>query len=249
MIHSIPQQPDPDWKQISAIEICDNAEPLVPVSLAPGKLKCYPAYYKLGIPNAIPECHVRKGVYLRLLQAAELLPEGISLLVLDSWRPYAVQQYLYDTLYNAIETRWPDKSPTALEQLTREFVSLPSTHPQTPSPHLTGGSVDVTLIDEQGLMLDMGTLFDEASSGSHSGAFELLENPTPHEQQIIGHRRLLYRVMTAAGFTNLPSEWWHYDFGNQLWAWYSNSTQACYGVAQPDNLESRWRKELDSQKD
>ena len=30
--------------------------------------------------------------------------------------------------------------------------------------------------------------------------------------------------MLDAGFSNLPSEWWHYDFGDQLWAWHTGAT-------------------------
>ncbi|MFH7565922.1 MULTISPECIES: M15 family metallopeptidase [Oceanimonas] len=245
MNKTIPLLNDPDWRRVSALPIHENNEALVPASLASSGLHCYPAYYKLGIPNAVPECHMRRGVYQRLLTASRSLPAGLTLLVLDSWRPYSVQQYLYDTLYNAIENHWPDKPATELEQLTREFVSLPSTDPSAPSPHLTGGSVDVTLVDEHGLMLDMGTQFDEATSWSHTAAFEQLDTPTAHEQKVIANRRLLYQAMTGAGFTNLPSEWWHYDFGNQLWAWYSGQPQACYGPTHPESLESRWRKEID----
>ncbi len=245
MTKSIPVWSDPDWSQVSVLPIVDNGEDLVPASLAPDRLVCYPAYYKLGIPNGIPECYMRLGVYRRLLAAARALPAGLSLLVLDSWRPYSVQQYLYDTLYNAIENHWPRKTASELEQLTREFVSLPSTSPQAPSPHLTGGSVDVTLLDKDGLMLDMGTLFDEATPWSHTAAFEQVENPDAREKTVIANRRLLYQAMTAAGFTNLPSEWWHYDFGNQLWAWYSGQPNACYGPTHPESLENRWRQEID----
>lgn len=244
-MHRIPLTPEPVWPEVLNIKIAENKEPLVPTSLAPSLLKTYPAYYHLGIPHALPACHVRLGIYQRLLQAAAQLPQGLSLLVLDGWRPYAVQQYLYDTLYHALATKLVNKTELELESLTREFVSLPSTAITAPSPHLTGGSVDVTLIDTQGLMLDMGTQFDEASPLSHSHAFEPITTPDAEQRSIIENRRLLYKVMTSVGFTNLPSEWWHFDFGNQLWAWYSGTTHAIYGVAQLDSLESRWRKEVD----
>lgn len=244
-MNPIPFKPEPIWDEVLKITIDDNQEPLVPTSLAPWLLTMYPAYYKMGIPNALPECHVRIGIYQRLLKAAEQLPKGISLLVLDGWRPYVVQKYLYDTLYNALAAKLITKSPLELENLTREFVSLPSAVATAPSPHLTGGSVDVTLIDQQGLMLDMGTQFDEASSLSHTHAFEEIAEPNEQQQAVIENRRLLYEVMRQVGFTNLPSEWWHFDFGNQLWAWYSGTERAIYGAAQLDNLESRWRREVD----
>lgn len=44
------------------------------------------------------------------------------------------------------------------------------------------------------------------------------------------NRRLLYKIMTEAGFTNLPSEWWHYDYGDRFWAYYNNCSAIYEGV-------------------
>jgi D-alanyl-D-alanine dipeptidase len=33
--------------------------------------------------------------------------------------------------------------------------------------------------------------------------------------------------MIKAGFTNLPTEWWHYDYGDKFWAYY-NKTRTLY---------------------
>jgi D-alanyl-D-alanine dipeptidase len=34
--------------------------------------------------------------------------------------------------------------------------------------------------------------------------------------------------MTDAGFTNMPTKWWHYDYGNKFWAYYTKEP-AKYG--------------------
>ncbi|MFZ9739796.1 MAG: M15 family metallopeptidase, partial [Prochlorotrichaceae cyanobacterium] len=48
----------------------------------------------------------------------------------------------------------------------------------------------------------------------------------------------LRQVMTTAGFANHPKEWWHFSYGDQLWAWLreqdadlknESRTVACYG--------------------
>jgi D-alanyl-D-alanine dipeptidase len=39
------------------------------------------------------------------------------------------------------------------------------------------------------------------------------------------HRQLLYQVMSAAGFQRHPREWWHFSYGDQLWAWLLNQEQ------------------------
>ncbi|QOR41031.1 M15 family metallopeptidase [Billgrantia diversa] len=198
----------------------------------------------MGIPGAVPECFVREGVYKALLAAARALPEGLGLVVLDGWRPWRVQQYLFDTLYEAIHLHHPGLGEEQLLERTREFVSLPSRDPAAPSPHLTGGAVDVTLCDADGLPLDMGTLFDEALPASHSDHYERLEPLSQAQRRARDNRRLLHRIMSEQGFTNLPSEWWHYDLGDQLWAYYGGHAEACYGPAELDTIENRWRRQL-----
>jgi D-alanyl-D-alanine dipeptidase len=40
---------------------------------------------------------------------------------------------------------------------------------------------------------------------------------------------LLNQVMTHSGFQRHPTEWWHFSYGDQLWAWISNEKSAIYG--------------------
>jgi D-alanyl-D-alanine dipeptidase len=45
-------------------------------------------------------------------------------------------------------------------------------------------------------------------------------------------RRLLYSVMTDAGFRGIPEEWWHFSIGDQEWAFQTSATAAVYGPAE-----------------
>lgn len=238
----IPDHPLPDWSALRDIPIVERNDPLLPTSLSPG-LATYPAYYKMGVPHAVDECFVRREVFDRLMLASQRLPAGMRLVVLDGWRPFIVQQYLFDTLINLLQHARPDLDADARYAFTRTLVSPPSTDPDAPSPHLTGGSVDVTLSDADGRLLDMGTLFDEASPLSWSAA---LEDPVHDDRygEARVHRRILYNAMTGAGFTNLPSEWWHYDFGNQLWALHRGEPRAIYGATRPPGVERLWQHQL-----
>ncbi|WP_432696549.1 M15 family metallopeptidase [Marinobacterium sp. YM272] len=239
----IPSLNLPDWTQMQQIPISDCGEPLQPASLS-DDWKIWPAYFHQGISGAMPECLVRLGVYNRLLDAAERLPEGYQLIILDGWRPFTVQQYLYDTLLNLMEHANPDQPAEARALEARALVSPPSTEADAPSPHLTGAAVDVTLADAEGRLLDMGSLFDEAGPLSWCAALESDEHHALGEFMARHHRRVLYHAMTGAGFTNLPSEWWHYDYGDQLWAWYSGSDHAIYGATRPPTLEHLWQEQL-----
>jgi len=240
----IPSIPLPDWDALQRKPIRECGERLQPAGLCP-LWHTWPAYYHQGITGALPECYLRLHVFERLLQAARSLPEQFQLVLLDGWRPFTVQQYLYDTLLNLMQHAHPEQPAEQLALETRKLIAPPSVDAAAPSPHLTGGSVDVTLADRNGELVDMGTLFDEASPLSYAAALEDEErHHSTHDLSARHHRRVLYQAMTGAGFTNLPSEWWHFDYGNQLWAWYSGAEHALYGATQPPSLEQLWRAQL-----
>jgi D-alanyl-D-alanine dipeptidase len=51
------------------------------------------------------------------------------------------------------------------------------------------------------------------------------------QQAALFHQRrsLLAAVMQQAGFAQHPNEWWHFSYGDQLWAWRTGGQQAIYG--------------------
>ena len=40
-------------------------------------------------------------------------------------------------------------------------------------------------------------------------------------------------VMLKAGFVQHPNEWWHFSYGDQLWAWKNKTAFAIYGLCSP----------------
>ncbi|NQV55976.1 MAG: D-alanyl-D-alanine dipeptidase [Rhodospirillales bacterium] len=79
--------------------------------------------------------------------------------------------------------------------------------PRRGSPHSRGVAIDLTLIDQKGQELDMGTGFDAFTPLSHHGNIEV----SPAAQ----HNRLtLLGLMTAAGWDFYRNEWWHYQLFN-----------------------------------
>lgn len=193
-------------------------EPLVPLSNLSAKIRVYSYYYHQGYPGALQDCYLREGVARRLRQAAEQLPTGYALVVLDGWRPFQLQLALYEQFkQNLLKQGWPDDA--ALAEQVRKYVAFPSTQPDNPSPHLTGGAVDLTIAGPDG-WLDMGTPFDDFSERAATRYYECLPDRAcgEREEQIRRNRRWLYHLMTGAGFTNYPEEWWHYDYGDHHWA-------------------------------
>lgn len=221
----IPIHADYDWQQLELIDIIDSNEILEKIPNTKN-LAQRPIYYELGVANAIDICVARTSVINKLKEAANLLPDNIGLLVLDAWRPREVQLEIQNQVRKVIIQRYPDMSEAQREQFLLEFVAPADS--DFVSPHLTGGSVDVTLYDyNTEKCLHMGSNFDEPTERSYTRYYEY--NNT--DINACYNRRLLYYVMTKVGFSNLPTEWWHYDYGNQLWAYYSNKEHAIYNKA------------------
>jgi len=80
-------------------------------------------------------------------------------------------------------------------------------------PHSTGGAVDLSIIDPDGKKLDMGT-----KMGVDYGLDKTRTDSTVISRAARKNRQILIRVMTAAGFVNYPTEWWHWSYGDQYWA-------------------------------
>lgn len=176
-------------------------EPLVPVE--DPRIRVLGAYWHEGWPFARPGAFVRSEVLARLRSALDCLPHGFGFAVWDAWRDPRLQELLYERAY-------------ADPWLPPGFVHEPSSDPARPSPHTTGGTVDLTLT-WRNVPLGLGTGFDafvpRAFARSLEGPDAVAADRLPRDL-----RRLLRSAMTARGFVQLASEWWHFEFGTRLWA-------------------------------
>ncbi|OYU32328.1 MAG: D-alanyl-D-alanine dipeptidase [Comamonadaceae bacterium PBBC2] len=135
------------------------------------------------------------GVQAALTRLAVEHPQ-LRLVVLDALRPHRVQEAL-----------WAHLEGTDLRQYLAD--------PARGSIHSYGMAVDVTLLQDDGTELDMGTGFDELSIVSHP------QHEAEHLQQglltptHIANRLALRDAMVASGFQAISTEWWHFDFGDR----------------------------------
>lgn len=216
-----------DWSEIEKVPVHENRSPLVALHETQ-KLKLEPIYYKLGLDGAINSIYLREEVVQRLYQAANQLPQNVGLLVLDGWRPLSVQCSLRKKMHQEILSKHPTASAEWIENELDNFVANPNRSGMRP-PHLTGGSVDVTLYNIQSMTaLDMGGEFDETGIRSFTNALEKITDIT--KQSAKTNRRILVNTMINAGFTNIPTEWWHFDYGNANWAYFSDNPISFYGA-------------------
>ncbi len=187
-------------------------------------------YASLGAPygDRDPDW-LRSGVLKRLLEAQATLSQlapGWRLQIFDAYRPVEVQAFMVQhTLGSLARERGVDPE-TGREKLLSEVYRIwspPNLDPAAPPPHSTGAAVDLTLVDAQGQPVFMGSPIDELSERS-APDYYAESDPVAH-----GHRQLLNQVMTAQGFARHPGEWWHFSWGDQLWAWVQGEPQAYYG--------------------
>lgn len=193
-------------------------------------------YPKFGMKNAIHKCLIREETLERLLLACTYLPKGISFKILDAYRPWNLQNELYYAYKPEIIKKFNLEGLSLEEQekVISNYVSIPTKDENLPPLHTTGGAIDLILTNRNTLKdLDFGIFFDEFSNLSNTVSFENSTN-----EIVKSNRRLLYNVMTEVGFTNLPSEIWHYDYGNRAWAFYKNEKAIYKGVFDAKQIKS-----------
>lgn len=209
----IPASRDYDWDAIPAPQEC--GEPLIDPTLLSSRIIYGAAYLQQGLPGAEKTCRCRRTVARKLRLAADKLPQGYGIYIFDSLRSLSVQKALYDQFRQTAVKEHPNATPEELENIIDEFVALPVKRLDRPSPHATGGAVDLTLI-KGGQLLDMGTGFDDFTALAHTGALE--ETCPPGLEEARQNRRILYHLMESVGLVNYSSEWWHFAYGERQWA-------------------------------
>lgn len=182
-------------------------------------------YYR-SISGAEAVLKARREVVGRLTRVNRRLKQhGVELLALDAYRLLECQRGLWNFFVDKAKTSIRLASQAAAENYALKFCSDPRnfdrSDPRTWPTHLTGGAVDVTLksLAGRGESLYMGGIFDDPSGVSKTDYFERHQRTgSCSDLEARANRRLLYWAMAAEGFANLPTEWWHYDWGTQRWA-------------------------------
>lgn len=156
---------------------------------------------QISLAYATPDNFAKRVVYAKgakpalRLQAYECLLKaikaaqscGLTIIVYDAYRPAAAQEIFWQAIADP------------------RYVADASVG----SNHTRGVAIDVSLIDESGNLLDMGTGFDAMCEKSHHNRNDL---PT----QVQRNRNLLLGIMLHAGFSAIPTEWWHYELPNSI---------------------------------
>ncbi|WP_320676657.1 M15 family metallopeptidase [Prochlorococcus sp. MIT 1300] len=233
--------------------INECGENLVKIPVSFFRLQPHP-YVALGAPYQRIDApyFLRKDVVRRLLAAQDELqridPET-SLVIFDGWRPINVQAFMVEHAINQeCESRGiAPLDPTkrferkkAIESVKR-FWAAPSFDPMTPPPHSTGGAVDITISDVNGRPLDMGSEIDQIGAISEPDYFsDLRQKIVTNKTRLFNYRRRILAIaMSKVGFLQHPNEWWHFSYGDQMWAFICNEREAIYGALSSIDNKSR----------
>jgi len=155
-------------------------------------------FMKKDVYGCLTHAYLQKETMAKLKKAQESLEKahpGYHLLIYDAARPLSKQWELWNTL-----TEYPPAK-------RRTYVADPKEH----SIHNYGSAIDLTVADETGKPLEMGTKYDFFGEMAYPKEESRLLKAGKLSQKAIDNRLILRNVMTQAGFTAIEYEWWHFN--------------------------------------
>lgn len=163
--------------------------------------------------------YVRSELLKKLESAAKSLADPYQLVVRAGHRPIAVQRRLLKECAADYKRDNPGISDEEALAHARDFVSDPDI---TLPPHVCGAAVDVEIIDSTtGKYLDFGSTMNDDNEKS------FLYYPDLTKEQK-ANRLLLLTAMLEAGLASCMTEWWHFSYGDQIWAWFYGKQDSLY---------------------
>jgi D-alanyl-D-alanine dipeptidase len=176
------------------------------------------------------ECYtkIRKTVYDKLCLAQNHLPNDWRFRIYEGYRSLEVQQALFDAEYQRASERHLQASHEDVFHETTQLVApvMNLDGSQNIPPHSTGAAVDLEVITPQGKLVDMGMSVKDWNIVEPEVCFTVT---TAIPKIAREHRKILAAAMKTQGFVNYATEWWHYSYGDQYWAYHRKIKKALYG--------------------
>lgn len=171
---------------------------------------------------------------------ADILGGAVELYIDEGYRSPELQASLYETVFPAlIRKQNPKFTDQQMLVLRDEMIAKPAILGDSPSPHATGAAVDVRLRYKSP---DTGYVAGNEIAMGHARANRLAqpdyyEHTKPKNLQLQTNRRVFYWIMRGAllgddsGFVVNPTEYWHWSYGDQMWAQLRHAPEAFYSFA------------------
>jgi D-alanyl-D-alanine dipeptidase len=166
---------------------------------------------------------VRAGLAARLRRAADVLPRGVRLLVIEGYRSPGLQRRYFEGYLSSLREASPGSDEERLRMLASRYVSPPEI-----APHSAGAAVDLTLCSAGGAEFDLGTPVNATPEQSAGACCTAHPSVTGEARR---NRTVLSEALRAAGLVNYPTEWWHWSYGDRYWAMATGAPSAVYAAA------------------
>jgi len=157
-------------------------------------------FMKKNVYGDLTHAYLQPEMATKLSKASTLLQQakpGYKLLVYDAARPNSAQYKLWDALD---DLKIPPRQKT-------QYVA----DPKIGSNHNFGCAIDLTVVDEKGIPLDMGTKYDFFGPLAYPRSEQEMLKQGKLTAKQISNRNILRKAMVQSGFTVNTTEWWHFD--------------------------------------
>ncbi|HLC38753.1 MAG TPA: M15 family metallopeptidase [Patescibacteria group bacterium] len=164
--------------------------------------------------------YLRKTVAKMLQKAEKFLPNGMTFIIGDAWRPQYVQRKIFKDFICKFTKKYPKWSEKRIIKEVEKYVA--PADGKYASGHMTGGAVDLRLWknDRKVPMKSSKLSYQENAKSIQSKLPVYLQN----------NRKIMFTALAKAGLSNYPSEYWHWSYGDIWWAERNHQKIAKYGV-------------------
>ena len=158
-------------------------------------------------PLETNDWRIRQVVRDKVIACSEALPDGLCLMVFEAFRSRERQWELWKPVFARITQDHPDWNEAQVYTESSRWVSPPDGFG---SGHQAGAAVDLKLALSDRTELEHGGLM--------KGLSGVAPTAWPVSPEIRKNRDMLVQAMEATGMINYPDEWWHFSYGDRLWA-------------------------------
>jgi len=166
---------------------------------------------------------VREDIVKKIGRISKHLDKEDKVLIIRSvWRSFEHQQLIRDRKTVFLQKIHPEKSLEEIRELVSEFIA-----PTTKSTHATGGAVDALIFDlKKDCVMDFGTN-DGLNIDLNKKCYPYHPDITPEAKK---NRKLLIDLFEKEDFVCDLIEYWHFDYGNIIWALEKGKKYSKYGI-------------------
>ena len=151
---------------------------------------------------------IRKQVLFKLYRIADKLPEGVNLKIYKTFRSRIKMSGNFEEVISEITAENPEIGRHEAMKLAKFKTDDPK---GSMGGHETGGAVDVALCDNNGVDFNYGTRFHEYNDSTFTYSSHITKEQRKNRKQLV-------KLMKRQGFVNFPGEWWHFSYGDRMWA-------------------------------